>query len=198
MIRRAAGFAAALVIQATNAAAQDQLSSAQASFVFNGAQIDIAGASQNAAKYAALFSTLTPSCDPHCIAPVGVEPDLPAFLKNRVGKNTGLLVDARMPQGRGMGYIPDSVSLPYEAVSQHSGYRAEILKALGARSFEDVFNFAVPLELIVHDGGTSQKDASALIAHQLEVGYPLKKSPLLPGWHAGVVRIGPHNSGIES
>ena len=103
-----------------------------------------------------------------------VEGQVLDFLVTSVGESTGLLVDARMPEGRALGYIPGSVSLPHETLAAENEFRDEILKALGARTFEDVFNFADAQNLVVFDNGLTQNEAGKLISHLLEVGYPLE------------------------
>ena len=155
----------------------------QAVFNFGGALVQIAPSAANAATYASRFATVPLTCDPYCIAPktaaVGIEPLIESqvldFLVDMVGNNEGLLVDARMPEGRALGYIPGSVSLPHETLAPENQFRDEILKALGARAFEDVFNFVDAQSLVVYDNGPTQNDAGVLISHLLEVGYPPEK-----------------------
>lgn len=183
MIFKAAIFAAALVIQASAAQAQDHLTTGQASFIFDGARIEIGPRAPDAVKFASRFASLTPSCDPFCIAPLStaegvdtvIEPQVLDFLINAVGRNEGLLVDARMPPARALGYIPGSVNLPHETLSEDNAFRDQILKALGARSFEDIYNFSDAQKLIIYDNGPSQNDAGLLISHLIQVGYPLDK-----------------------
>lgn len=180
MIGRASVLAAVIAMQSMAASAQDTSASAQVSFMFDGARIEIAPNSPNAATHAARFAALAPSCNPDCIVPliaaVGVEtviePDVLEFLINAVAENQGLLVDARMPDARALGYIPGSVSLPFETLAPENAFRDDILKALGARAFEDVFNFVDAQNLVVFDNGPSQNDAGILISHLLEAGYP--------------------------
>lgn len=134
-------------------------------------------------KFASRFASLKASCDPHCAAPalvaVGIEtviePQLLEFMVEAVGRNTGLLVDARMPADRALGFIPGSVSLPHQMLAELNDIRTQTLKALGARTFEDVYNFADAQTLMVYDNGPSQNDAGLLVAHLLEVGYPPEK-----------------------
>lgn len=183
MIKRAAIFAAALALQPSAGATQDTATLALASFIFDGKRIEIGPNSPDAVKYASRFAALTASCDPNCVAPayaaVGVEtviePQVLEFLVDVVGRNAGLLIDARMPADRALGYIPGSVSLPHEALAEPNETQAQILKALGARSFEDIYNFADAQMLMVFDNGPSQNDSGVLIAHLLEVGYPPEK-----------------------
>lgn len=183
MIRRSAILAVAFFMYAGVVNAQDRAATAQAVFNFGGALVQIAPNAANAATYAGRFAAVPSSCDPYCIAPktaaVGIEPLIEGqvldFLVDMVGNNEGLLVDARMPEARALGYIPGSVSLPHETLAPENQFRDEILKALGARAFEDVFNFADAQNLVVYDNGPTQNDAGVLISHLLEVGYPPEK-----------------------
>ncbi|MEH6645884.1 rhodanese-like domain-containing protein [Sulfitobacter sp.] len=183
MSKRAAIFAAGLAVYVTAAQAEDHSVSAKAEFMFDGAKVAIAPMALEASRHAALFAALDPSCDPYCIAPevaapgvdTLIEPDVLAFLENGVGTNAGLLVDARMPHDRDLGFIPGSVSLPVDTVSSQSEFRNDILKALGARAFEDVFNFADAQSLVVYDNGPTQNDAGRLIGYLLDAGYPSEK-----------------------
>lgn len=172
--------AIALAVCAAAAFADDQKASGAAEFIFDGTRINIEAASPDASKYASIFASLTPSCDPDCITAPSVadgietviEPQVLDFLVSAVGRNEGLLVDARMPDDRRIGFIPGSVSLPHETLAPENEFQKEILKALGARAFEDVFNFADAQKLVVFDNGPTQNDAALLIAHLLEAGYP--------------------------
>lgn len=176
----AAIFATAMVFNVTSAQAQDLASQTLAEFVFNGVELDIRTGFRGASEYAARFAGLEPACDPVCITPYMAadniktvsEPDVFDFMKNMVGQNAGLLVDARMPDSRAMGSIPGSVSLPAQTLSSDNEFRDEILKALGARAFEGVFNFADAQSLVIFDNGPTQNDAGTLIAHLLDAGYP--------------------------
>jgi len=147
------------------AQADSHTSGTQADFVFNGIELSISTGFPAAADYAAQFAALAPACDPEVLE----------FLAEVVGQNAGLLVDARMPNDRAMGFIPGSVSLPFETLNPNNELRDEILKALGARAFEDVFNFSDAQSLVVYDSGPTRHDAELLIGHLLEVGYPAEK-----------------------
>lgn len=180
---KSAVIAVAILVSAGAARADGHASGAQADFVFNGIELSISTGFAGAAEYAARFAALAPSCDPECVSgPTAapnvqtlVEPEVLEFLAQAVGQNAGLLVDARMPNDRAMGFIPGSVSLPFETLNPQNELRDEILKALGARAFEDVFNFTDAQSLVVYDSGPTRHDAELLIGHLLEVGYPADK-----------------------
>ncbi|UWR26093.1 hypothetical protein K3757_16885 [Sulfitobacter sp. S223] len=82
------------------------------------------------------------------------------------------------------------------AAGSEKEFRSDILKALGARAFEDVFNFTDAQSLVVYDSGPTQNDAETLIRYLLAAGYlSEKKSPL--SWRpASVARSWSDSSGM--
>ncbi|MEP1766978.1 MAG: rhodanese-like domain-containing protein [Sulfitobacter sp.] len=183
MTRRTAIFAALFALQAGVTQAQESTENGKASFIFNGSRVLIGQNTQAATQKAGVFAAIEPSCDPACIAPFEVaegvktviEPEVLDFLVNGVGKNKGLLVDARMPEARKAGFIPGSVNLPHSTLAKDNAFRDQILTALGVRIFEDVFNFSDAQTLLIYDNGPSQNDAGGLISNLLEAGYPAEK-----------------------
>ncbi|MEM7520595.1 MAG: rhodanese-like domain-containing protein [Pseudomonadota bacterium] len=159
------------------------MTEAKASFIFNGERIKISRDNPQAAQYAMQFAAARGSCGAPCIAPMQAAQGVPTldelsvltFLTERVAGNYGLMVDARLPQDRALGFIPGTVSLPHETVAGNNSFRSEILRALGAREFSGVFNFADARELLIYDGGPSTDDAGKLVRNLLEAGYPAEK-----------------------
>jgi hypothetical protein len=163
--------------------AQAQALEAKASFVFNGRQVTIDKNNGEAARFAATFATPGNTCGVTCIAPMQAAQGVPTvgetevlgFLEEQVAGGTGLLVDARMPQDRARGFIPGSVNLPYATMTGASGYRDEILEALGAQSLDGFYAFTDAQHLMVFDTGPSTDDAGTLIAQLIASGYPREK-----------------------
>lgn len=183
MKKRLSIFTFALALGVTSALADEQKASGQVHLLFDGHEISIGPSFPKASEYAAKFAAIEPSCDPYCVVPQQVadgiktvdEHGVLGFLVSAVGRSEGLLVDARMPSDRSLGFIPGSVSLPHETVEKDNEFRVEILKALGARTFEGVFNFADAQQLVVFDNGPTQNDAGILISHLLAAGYPAEQ-----------------------
>jgi len=183
MTRRTAIFAVVFAVQAFAALADAGTGNGKASFIFDGNRVLISQNAQNAAAKAAVFAEIEPSCDPSCIAPheaaagikTVIEPDVLDFLVNMVGKNEGLLVDARMPEARKSGFIPGSVNLPHQTLAKDNSFRDQILTALGVRIFDDVYNFSDAQSLLIYDNGPSENDAGALVSNLLDAGYPIEK-----------------------
>ena len=180
MRRWSARAAFALVLAATASGAQEQLTEAKASFIFNGERVQISRDIGQAAPFIATFTSRGDTCGAPCIAPMQVaegvatldERQVLNFLVNEVAGNRGLMVDARLPQDRAAGFIPGTVNLPYSTMDPTNGFRRDILIALGAREFEGVFNFADARQLLVYDLGPSSNDAGLLVQNLLAAGYP--------------------------
>ncbi len=180
MRRWSARAAFALVLAATASGAQEQLTEAKASFIFNGERVQISRDIGQAAPFIATFTSRGDTCGAPCIAPMQVaegvatldEGQVLNFLVNEVAGNRGLMVDARLPQDRAAGFIPGTVNLPYSTMDPTNGFRRDILIALGAREFEGVFNFADARQLLVYDLGPSSNDAGLLVQNLLAAGYP--------------------------
>lgn len=183
MFRSSVLCAAALALAASVAGAQEHLTEAKASFIFNGERVKIDRENPNAARHIMQFAAAQGGCGAPCIAPMQVARGVPtldetavlAFLVDQVAGNVGLMVDARLPADRALGYIPGTVSLPYATVAPTNSFREDILKALGARAFEGVYNFADARELLIYDQGPSTDDAGKLVRNLLDAGYPVEK-----------------------
>ena len=94
------------------------------------------------------------------------------FLSTQVDSGDGLLIDARLPEDRVLGYIPASVNIPAATLAPTNPYRNEILLALGAQHYEGVFSFTDAISLMVYDSGPATQEAAALIVDLLVAGYP--------------------------
>ncbi len=183
MSRLTAAVAAVFCLMAGAGYAQDYLTEAKASFIFNGERVNITRDNPEAVRFTTRFATSDDACGAPCIAPMQVaegivtfgENDVLAFLVEEVAGNTGLMVDARMPEVRARGYIPGTVSLPYATLEPGNNFKYDILKALGAREFDGAFNFADVRNLLIYDNGPSTDDAGKLIKGLLTEGYPAEK-----------------------
>lgn len=165
---------------ASAAGAEERVTQASASFLFNGQRIEIGRDSRDAARFVAAFASAGDACGAPCIAPLQVAPGIRTvdeigvldFLTRDVADNTGLMVDARLPEDRAKGFIPGTVSLPFATLNPDNDFRDDILRALGARELDGIFNFADARALLVYDLGPSSNDAGSLIANLLTAGYP--------------------------
>jgi rhodanese-related sulfurtransferase len=107
------------------------------------------------------------------------------FLSTQVDSGDGLLIDARLPEDRVLGYIPASVNIPAATLAPTNPYRNEILLALGAQHYEGVFSFTDAISLMVYDSGPATQHAAALIVDLLAAGYPPEKI----GYYRGGMQV---------
>lgn len=183
MVRWTAFYAVACGFLSTAGYAELQVDEAKASFAFNGVRVEITRNNPDMARFSKVFTGAGAGCGTPCINPMqaaqGVqtigETEVLGFLVDEVGGNRGLMVDARMPADRAKGHIPGSVSLPHAALVTDTGFKADILTALGAREMDGVFNFADARALLVYDNGPSTEDAEILVRGLLSAGYPPEK-----------------------
>lgn len=180
MSRWTTSAATIICMVATSVFAQEYVTQAKASFIFNGERIKISRGNREAVRYAERFTASGGGCGAPCIAPMQVaegvqtldETQVLEFLVTEVAANKGLMVDARMPEDRAKGFIPGTVSLPHATLDPENNYRKDILRALGAREFDGVFNFTDARQLLVYDAGPGTNDAGVLVQHLLDEGYP--------------------------
>ena len=183
MHRWTAQAAIVLFLAATASSAQERLDALRASFIFDGKRVEISRDNQDALRFVAHFVSASEPCLNACLAPLKAaeevetvdEAQVLAFLENKVGTNIGLALDARASQDRVAGYIPGSVMLPPQVVAPRNPGRSDVLRALGARDFDGVFNFADAKHLLIYDQGPATDDAGQLVRHLLAAGYPPEK-----------------------
>lgn len=124
-------------------------------------------------------------CPPFCIQKIepiqGIETvsevDVINFLKNKVQTNTGLLVDARLPQWYIQGTIPGALNVPFSvlSVSLGSKYIDQMLELFGATKKDGKWNFSDAMELLVFDNGPWCQQAVAAMKNLVKLGYPKSK-----------------------
>ena len=130
------------------------------------------------------FAKTSRSCPPFCIHPMkaaeGVETvgelEIMDFLKKKVSKGSGLLVDARIPEWHHKGTIPGSVNIPFTLFSSKNPYLDDLLLVLGAeRAGEGDWAFDDAKELVMFCNGPWCDQSPRAIAGLLEIGYPSEK-----------------------
>jgi len=125
-------------------------------------------------------------CPPFCVQKIepvkGVETvselDVINFLKNQVANNTGLLIDARLPQWYIQGTIPGALNVPFSvlSISLGSKYIDQMLELFGAEKKKDgSWDFSNAMELLVFDNGPWCQQAVAAIKNLIKLGYPKDK-----------------------
>jgi len=177
-------FLACMLMTLTSVSLADTLPvTADAVFTFNGQEFTISQVSTLNETTVSALSQTNARCQSPCLTPMKVaanvatfgELDVIDFLSTQVGSGSGLLIDARLPEDRVLGFIPASVNIPTATVSSENPYRDEILMALGAEQFQGVFSYTDAMSLVVFDAGPGTTDASVLITDLLDAGYPPEK-----------------------
>jgi rhodanese-related sulfurtransferase len=124
-------------------------------------------------------------CPPFCVQKIepikGIktvsELDVIDFLKNQVSNNTGLLIDARLPQWYMQGTIPGALNVPFSvlSISLGSQYIDQMLELFGAEKKNGKWDFSDAMELMIFDNGPWCQQAVAAMKNLIKLGYPKEK-----------------------
>ncbi len=131
------------------------------------------------------FSKTSRPCPPFCIHPMSVaagvqtvgEVELLEFLKDKVEKGRGVLVDARIPAFYKKGTIPGSVNIPFTLLSKgQNAYLDRILTILGAtKNNGNRWNFTSARHLLLYCNGPWCDQSPRAIQGLLAAGFPATK-----------------------
>jgi len=154
-----------------------------ARFTLNGQSIVIERNQDQSSVLTGEYAKTSRPCPPFCIAPISVAPgvttvgelEVISFLQDHVSTGTGLLIDSRVPQWFEKGTIPGAVNVPFPTLDADNPYRADILKALGAREMGGQLEFSNALELTLFCNGPWCEQAPRAIQNLLDAGYPPEK-----------------------
>ena len=185
MLRHSAVFMFAIAM-ALPAAGQDVRiteDKTSSSFTVNGESFEIARIQDQDNHLSGDFAKTSRACPPFCIQPVsagtGVETvgelDVITYLENDVVAQTGLLIDARLPEFYAQGAIPGAVNLPFAALAADNPYRNDILRALGAVDAGGSLDFSAALDLTLYCNGPWSDQAPRAVTNLLDAGYPADK-----------------------
>ncbi len=106
------------------------------------------------------------------------ELDVIDFLKNRVSKNQGILLDARMPKWNRAGTIPASTNIPFSILASKNGnnpYIEKIFGLLGVEKKGTSWNFDKAQMLLVFDNGPWCQQGVRAMQNLVKLGYPKSK-----------------------
>lgn len=154
------------------------------------------------------YARTSRNCPPFCIRPIqlpgGVktvgEIELLTFLKEKVSKSKGLLIDSRLKDWHIKGTIPGSVSIPFPTFLEgiDSIDVINLFEVLGAKEDEDdEWNFDNAVELMLFCNGPWCGQSPRAIKNLLKLGYPKEKIYWYRGgmqaWQLfGLTTIRPH------
>lgn len=183
MIRSLFSGALVGILSASALVDQAQQVGNETSFRFNGEAFTSTRAAQVNVNKLVAFARPSLSCEGSCLSPMSAaegvttigELDVMSFMTEQVAAGSGLILDARMPEQRAVGFIPASVSVPVPTMAADNPYRVDILRALGAKTAAGVSNFSGAVELVIFDAGPGTTDAQRLISTLLDSGYPAEK-----------------------
>lgn len=174
--------AVALTVGSAVAAQDVALTASQAdvSIELNGQQITISRTQDTDAVLSGEFAKTSRPCPAFCIQPVipaaGVTPagelEVIEFLQKNMANNTGLLIDARLPDWFNKGAIPGAVNVPFATLSAENPYQADILRALGAAPTDDGFDFSNALNLMIYGNGPWDAQGTRAVQALIAAGYP--------------------------
>lgn len=146
----------------------------------NGQQIVITRNQDTDAALIGEFTKTSRPCPAFCIQPMipatGVTPagelEVLDFLGQNVANNTGLLIDARLPDWFGKGAIPGAVNVPFATLSAENPYQSDILRALGAVESADGLDFSSAFKLLIYGNGPWDAQGSRAVQALIAAGYP--------------------------
>jgi len=143
-------------------------------------QITISRSQDTNAVISGEFAKTSRPCPEFCIQPmipaVGITPvgelELITFLQEKVDTQTGLLIDARVPDWFDKGAIPGAINVPFAALAAENPYQSEILRALGAVVIDGDFDFSGAMSLMVYGNGPWDAQGSRAVQALVAAGYP--------------------------
>jgi rhodanese-related sulfurtransferase len=97
------------------------------------------------------------------------------FMKHKVNKRKGLILDVRTRERYANDSIPSAVNVPYSIVGKEA-IREKLFKSLGLHKKEDAtWNTERALELVIYCDGLWCDKSTKMIKTLLEHGYPSEK-----------------------
>jgi len=105
------------------------------------------------------------------------ELDVIDFLKNKVAKNTGILLDARMPKWNKAGTVPGSTNIPFSILASkgENQYIEKIFELLGVKKSGDSWDFTHAQMLLIFDNGPWCQQGVRAMQNLIKLGYPKSK-----------------------
>ncbi|MGV6808811.1 MAG: rhodanese-like domain-containing protein [bacterium] len=132
------------------------------------------------------FARTSRKCPPFCIRPIKLPGDIETvgelevleFLKTKVRKQSGLLIDARLKDWHVKGTIPASVSIPFTMFTDDINdiNTLQLLELLGAKEdSEGNLDFSEVIDIMLYCNGPWCGQSPRAIKNLLKLGYPSEK-----------------------
>ncbi len=151
----------------------------------NGVNVTIRRIQDTANKLTDDFAKTSRACPPHCIPKIKIdngiktigELELIDFIKNKVYKKKGILVDARLKEFYVLETIPGAINIPFTIAQVKSKKVTDSLfKALGAKVKSDgSYDFSSAKDLAVFCSGLWCSASVSLAKNLVAKGYPKEK-----------------------
>ncbi len=125
-------------------------------------------------------------CPPFCIHPIKISQDIKTvstlevvkFMRDKVNKGKGLIIDARLPSWYNLETIPSAINIPFVFFENNPPKEKveKLLLLLGAKKKKDgSLDFSQAKELLLFCNGLWCDQSPRFIKHILAYGYPAKK-----------------------
>lgn len=124
-------------------------------------------------------------CPPFCIQPTKIDPDIKNiealelihFIKDKVAKNKGIIIDARLKSWFELETIPSAINIPFPIMQNASKEKAKkIFTLLGMKVKPDgSWDFSKAKELAVFCNGVWCEQSSHFMSGLLKYNYPKDK-----------------------
>lgn len=157
------------------------------------------------------FTKTSRPCPPFCIHPISAsdgvrtigELELLEFLQQEVAHESGLLIDARMPDWYNSETIPGAVNAPFVIFTKKSDKRERILKIFGVTGNDsEVKDFSRVIKLTLFCNGPWCDQSPRAIKALISAGYPKDKIQYYRGgmqaWKSfGLTTVLPESNAVD-
>jgi len=138
------------------------------------------------------FTKTSRACPPFCIQPTTIqgletiaELEVIEFIRTKVKKNKGLLIDTRLKSWFELETIPSAINIPFSLMESNKADK--ILQLLGTVTQKNgIKDFSKAKDLVLFSNGAWSAQSTKFISIILKKGYPKKKIMFyrdgLQGW----------------
>ena len=131
------------------------------------------------------YTKTSRACPPFCIQPTKIHPNIKniaeleiiQFMQDKVAKNKGIIIDARLKSWFELETIPSAINIPFPVIQNADKKKAEVIfKILGMKVEKDgTWNFESAKELAVFCNGVWCEQSAHFISGMLKYNYPTSK-----------------------
>ena len=131
------------------------------------------------------YTKTSRACPPFCIQPNKIDPEIKNiaeleiidFMENKVSKNRGVIIDARLKSWFELETIPSAINIPFPIMQNASKKKAELIfKILGMKiEANGTWNFENAKDLVVFCNGVWCEQTKHFMEGLLKHNYPKDK-----------------------